>query len=96
MRFTATALLATSPDYHLIARRGSGKFDVDFANPATPVFNSYPSVMANTDSGRGFTGTGVANSFPIRVGYGCCPSGDSSSPPPGTVPKDFFQVKNLP
>ncbi|MGL4398402.1 MAG: hypothetical protein ACRCXD_00915 [Luteolibacter sp.] len=60
---------AFAPDYHLIARRGSGRFDLDFANLAVPNFNSHGNVLANSDSGSGFTGTGVANAFPIRVGY---------------------------
>ena len=58
-----------APDYHLIARRGSSKFDLDFANLTTLTFNSYQNVFGNSDSGSGFTGTGVTNAFPIRVGY---------------------------
>ena len=57
-----------APDYHLIARRGSGKFDLDFANLATPAFASYLDVFGGFDFGSGFTGTGT-NTLPIRVGY---------------------------
>jgi Bacterial TSP3 repeat len=58
-----------APEYHLIARRGSSKFDLDIANLIVPNFNSYQNVFGNSDSGSGFTGTGVTNAFPIRVGY---------------------------
>jgi hypothetical protein len=57
-----------APDYHLIARRGSGKFDLDFANLATPAFASYLDVFGGFDFGSGFTGTGT-NTRSIRVGY---------------------------
>lgn len=57
-----------APDYHLIARRGAGKFDLDFANLTTPTFGSYLDVFGGNDSGSGFTGTGT-NTLPIRVGY---------------------------
>ena len=57
-----------APDYHLIARRGSGKLDLDFANLTTPAFSSYLDLLGGIDSGSGFTGTGT-NTRPIRVGY---------------------------
>ena len=57
-----------APDYHLIARRGSGKLDLDFADLTTPAFSSYADVFGGFDSGAGFTGTGT-NALPIRAGY---------------------------
>ncbi|QDT73879.1 PEP-CTERM sorting domain-containing protein [Lacipirellula limnantheis] len=55
-------------DYHLIARRGSGKFDLDFANLGAQTFNFYENVFGGTDAGAGNTGTGV-NASPIGVAY---------------------------
>jgi len=55
-------------DYHLIARRGSSKFDLDFANLGAQTFNFYENVFGGTDAGSGNTGTGV-NASPIAVGY---------------------------
>lgn len=55
-------------DYHLIARRGSGKFDLDFADLAAQTFNFYEDILDSGDSGVGMTGTGV-NASPIAVGY---------------------------
>lgn len=59
---------AFAPDYHLIARRGSGTFDLDFANLATPAFSFHSNVFGGSDFGSGSTGTGT-NTVPIRVGY---------------------------
>lgn len=58
-----------APDYHLIARRGSGKFDLDFANLAASTSDSHADVFGGSDSGSGFTGGGTAHSKPIRAGY---------------------------
>jgi hypothetical protein len=55
-------------DYHLIARRGSGKFDLDFADLGAQSANFYENVFGGSDSGSGNTGTGV-NLVPIGVGY---------------------------
>jgi len=55
-------------DYHLIARRGSSKFDLDFADLGASTFDFYEDVFAGTDSGSGSTGTGV-NSSPIDIAY---------------------------
>src|ERR671916_596594 len=46
-------------DYHLIARRGSAKFDLDFANLGAQTASGYFDVFAGADSGSGTTGTGV-------------------------------------
>lgn len=59
---------AFTADYHLIARRGSGKFDLDFADLGTSTFNFYENVFGGTDFGSGSTGTGV-NGSPIDVAY---------------------------
>ncbi len=55
-------------DYHLIARRGSGKFDLDFADLDAQTFNFYEDVFVGSDAGAGTTGTGV-NLVGIEVGY---------------------------
>ncbi|MEM1085774.1 MAG: hypothetical protein AAGI48_16825 [Verrucomicrobiota bacterium] len=55
-------------DYHLIARRGSGKFDLDFADLGAQTFDFYEDILTFGDSGYGPTGTGV-NTMPIRVAY---------------------------
>jgi hypothetical protein len=57
------------PDYHLIARRGSSKFDLDMAILGTTDFSSFSDVFGGSTSGRGLTGTGDGNSQPIRVAY---------------------------
>lgn len=57
-----------APDYHLILRRGLGKFDVDFANLDTGFSSNYEAILNLGTSGFGSTGTGV-NTIPIRVGY---------------------------
>lgn len=58
-----------APDYHLIARRGSSKFDLDIANLSTPAFSFHENVLGGSDSGRGISGTGLGNTVPIRVAY---------------------------
>lgn len=55
-------------DYHIIARRGSGKFDLDFADLAAQTSNFYEDVLDSGDFGSGSTGTGV-NGSPIMVSY---------------------------
>ncbi|MEP4077690.1 hypothetical protein [Haloferula sp.] len=55
-------------DYHLIVRRGDGKFDLDFADLGTQTFNFYEDILSFGIDGFGSTGTGV-NPNPIRVGY---------------------------
>ncbi len=55
-------------DYHLIARRGSSKFDLDFADLDAQTFDFYEDVFGGTDAGSGVTGTGV-NSVGIGVAY---------------------------
>jgi hypothetical protein len=57
------------PDYHLIARRGSSKLDLDMAILGTTNFSSFLDVFGGSDSGRGITGTGLGNTQPIRVAY---------------------------
>ena len=64
MKFDSTF----APDYHLIARRGAGILDLDFANLATLTFTYHQNVFNGSDSGSGFTGTGI-NTRPIQVGY---------------------------
>jgi hypothetical protein len=58
-----------APDYHLIARRGFAKFDLNFANLDTKAFSELFDVFGGKDSGRGITGTGPGNAMPVRVGY---------------------------
>jgi hypothetical protein len=55
-------------DYHLIARRGSGKFDFDFANLGAQSASGYFDLFAGADFGSGSTGTGV-NASPILASY---------------------------
>jgi hypothetical protein len=55
-------------DYHLIARRGGGKFDLDFANLGAASASVYANVFGGTDAGSGTTGTGV-NLTGILVAY---------------------------
>lgn len=57
-----------SADYHLIARRGSSKFDLDFADLDAQTFNFYEDVFGGSDAGSGMTGTGV-NGSAISVAY---------------------------
>ena len=58
-----------SADYHVIVRRGAGKFDLDYAVVGSGSdFNFYENVFGGTDTGSGMTGTG-ANSQPILVAY---------------------------
>lgn len=57
------------PDYHLIARRGLSKFDLDVAILGTMDYSSFSDVFGGSDSGRGITGTGGGNTQPIRVAY---------------------------
>jgi hypothetical protein len=57
------------PDYHLIARRGSSKFDLDMAILGSTDFTFHENVFGGTTSGRGITGTGLGNTQPIRVAY---------------------------
>lgn len=58
-----------APDYHLIARRGSTKFDLDIANLATQASSVLSDIFGGGDSGSGISGTGPANTMPIRAGY---------------------------
>ena len=53
-------------DYHLIARRGTGNFDLDFADLTAQTFSSYLNVFGGT--GAGTTGTGL-NGSAIGVAY---------------------------
>lgn len=55
-------------DYHLIARRGDSKFDLDFADLAAQTSNFYTNVFGGADFGTGATGTGV-NGTPIAIAY---------------------------
>jgi hypothetical protein len=55
-------------DYHLIARRGSNKFDLDFANLGAQSASGYFDVLGGADFGTGSTGTGV-NGSTIAVAY---------------------------
>lgn len=57
-----------SADYHVIARRGDSKFDLDFADLAAQTSTGYTNVFGGADFGSGNTGTGV-NAQPIGVGY---------------------------
>jgi hypothetical protein len=61
-----------APDYHLIARRGESKFDLDFALldgvPDPSKFTFHTDVFGGTDFGSGATGTGV-NLSAVKVGY---------------------------
>ena len=55
-------------DYHLIARRGSSKLDLDFANLGAQSATFYENVLGGADFGSGNSGTGV-NASPIGVAY---------------------------
>jgi len=55
-------------DYHVIARRGLSKFDLDFADLAAQTATFHENVFAGADAGTGSTGIGV-NAGPIDVGY---------------------------
>ncbi len=55
-------------DYHVIARRGSGKFDIDFANLGAQTATGYFDVFGGSDAGSGTTGTGV-NGNAISLAY---------------------------
>jgi hypothetical protein len=55
-------------DYHIIARRGAGKFDLDFADLGAQTFNFYEDILDSGTFGTGSTGTGV-NGSPIMVSY---------------------------
>jgi len=58
-----------APDYHLIARRGSSKLDLDIAVLGTANFSFLENIFGGADSGRGISGTGDGNTQPIRVAY---------------------------
>jgi hypothetical protein len=58
-----------SPEYHLIARRGDSKFDLDIARLGTTLFSFHENVFGGSDQGSGTTGPGNANFWPIRVAY---------------------------
>ncbi|HYO23328.1 MAG TPA: hypothetical protein VEQ85_00100 [Lacipirellulaceae bacterium] len=55
-------------DYHIIARRGSSKFDVDFADLGAQTASGYFDVFGGADFGAGATGTGT-NVNPLGVSY---------------------------
>jgi hypothetical protein len=55
-------------DFHLIARRGFSKFDLDFANLTAQSASGYFDVFGGTDFGAATTGTGV-NAMSIAVAY---------------------------
>lgn len=55
-------------DYHLIARRGGSKLDLDFADLGAGTFTFHEDVFGGSDAGSGVTGTGV-NSVGIGVAY---------------------------
>lgn len=61
------------PDFHLIARRGSGKFDLNIADLNEGTFDEYFEVLKSdgvtVDEGIGETGVGQVNATPIKVGY---------------------------
>jgi len=59
---------AFTPEYHLIVRRGLGKFDVDFANLDTLTSSSHEAILNSGTTGFGQTGVGV-NASPIRAAY---------------------------
>lgn len=56
------------PQYHLIVRRGSGRFDLDFADLDNLDFDFYEDILTSGTFGYGSTGTGT-NASPIRVAY---------------------------
>jgi hypothetical protein len=49
-----------TPDYYFILRRGSGKFDADFADLASQEFSSYIDVFGGTDAGSGLLNAGTS------------------------------------
>ena len=55
-------------NYHVIARRGSNRFDLDFANLGAQTASGYMNILGGSDAGSGSTGTGV-NASAISVGY---------------------------
>ncbi len=57
-----------APNYHLIARRGNGGFDLDFANLVTQSASGYFGILNGGDFGTGATGTGI-NGQAIEVGF---------------------------
>lgn len=57
------------PEYHLIARRGDGKFDLDISNLVDQEFSAYTNILSFGTTGYGATGTGIINASPIRVAY---------------------------
>ncbi len=63
-------------DFHLIARRGSSKFDLDFANTGSMEYASYIDVFGGSDAGRATTGAADESTYapgtdpsPIAVAY---------------------------
>ena len=58
---------AFTPDYHVILRRGSSKFDADFSDLASQKFSSYLDVFGGNDAGSGFlnVGTSTQNTFAV-------------------------------
>ncbi|MCU0797471.1 MAG: thrombospondin type 3 repeat-containing protein [Akkermansiaceae bacterium] len=57
------------PEFHLIARRGDGKFDLDISNLLEQEFSAYSNILSFGTTGYGSTGTGTVNASPIRVAY---------------------------
>mgnify|MGYP000300724711 CR=1 FL=1 len=57
-----------TPEYHIILRRGLGKFDVDFADLGAGTWTAYEAVLNQGTEGFGTTGVGV-NTLPINVAY---------------------------
>jgi len=65
---------AFTPEYHLIARRGGDKFDLDFADLTAMQFASYISVFGDDPEGAATTGAPTNSTFatdpsPIRIAY---------------------------
>ena len=64
-----------TPEYHFIARRSDGQFDLDFADLATGTFASYMSVFGNSGEGISATGDPADGATlsplppPIAIGY---------------------------
>lgn len=65
MRFDA----AFTPEFHLIARRGLGKFDLDISRLGTSRFSFYENVFGFGEEGSGTTGTGLVNLSAMEVAY---------------------------